>query len=119
MLYEILNAKKFEDGNKLRWFSSNYFDLKVSYNDDKIFFFQLTYNKIKNPHALSWHIDKGFLHEEVDDGEEPGRFKKSPILLPDGIFHSEVIAEKFKNESAEIDQSIAKFIYKKINIYKV
>ena len=118
MLIEIKNAKKFDHGLRTRWFSDDYFDLTIWLNDsEEIVSFQLTYDKYHNPHALSWKSGNGYRHEKVDDGEISGRYKKSPILLADGHFSKNIIADRFKSEGAEISPEITDFIYGKILSY--
>lgn len=120
MLFEIKNAKKFDHEKRVRWFSDEYFDLAVWFdNADGIDSFQLTYNKYRDPHVLSWTHDGGYLHEAVDDGEVSGRFKKSPVLMADGIFPGNEIAERFKLEAAELNREIADFVYEKIKSYDI
>ncbi len=118
MLYEIKNARKFDNDKRLRWFTNKYFDLTIWLEDDTIVSFQLTYDKYSNPHALTWRKEKGFEHEIIDDGEEPGKHKKSPILLPDGEFPKKQIADRFKNDSQEIDQGIASFVHTTLLSYQ-
>ncbi len=114
--YEIKNAKKYDNGVRIKWFSNQYFDLIVWFDDnDNIISFQLTYDKFQNPYAITWRHSRGFLHEKVDDGETGVRRKKTPILLPDGFFPHQEIAEKFKIESTDIDSVIKNFVFDKIS----
>ncbi len=116
MFYEIKNAKKYDNGVRIKWFSNQYFDLIVWFDDnDNIISFQLTYDKFQNPHAITWKHSRGFLHEKVDAGEAGGRRKKTPILLPDGYFPHHEIAEKFKIESSDIDSVINDFVHNKLS----
>ena len=63
MLYEIKNAKKFDNGKRIKWFSSNYFDLTVWYDDDmNIVLFKLSYDINLNQNALTWKKDQCFIH---------------------------------------------------------
>ncbi len=118
MIYEIKNARKYESGRRVQWFSDDFFDLSIWLDkDENIDSFQLTYDKYSDEHAITWRRDRGFLHEKIDDGEVPGRHKKSPILVPDGIFPKEPIADRFEKESRDIDPEISKFIHKKILDY--
>ena len=103
-----------------RWFEDEYFDLLVwQHETGEIVEFQLSYDKIRDQHALTWKKQKGYIHNKVDDGESrPGRFKASPILLADGIFQKDKIAERFRRNSKEIDKVVSSFVYNKLKAYK-
>ena len=44
--------------------------------------------------------------------------KATPILVPDGRFDYQVIAEKFRKESASIDPEISKFVFDMLSQYR-
>lgn len=91
-----------------RWFEDDYFDLIV-WEDEKfaIIGFQLCYDKLHNQHAITWTEKTGFMHNKVDDGEnKPGKYKSTPILVADGIFDHETIAETFKRNSVDLDTNL-------------
>lgn len=119
MLYEIRNIRQNEGEPRRRWFIDDYFDLVVWLNnDEEIQGFQLCYNKAKNQHALTWHKESGYMHNRVDSGEDkPGKPKGIPILVTDGFFDYEEVAEIFKKESRNIDDNISELVYKKILQY--
>ncbi len=115
MLYEIKTAKKYDNGIPVKYFADEYFDLKAWFDEkNNIISFQLTHDKFHSPHALTWSQDRGYMHNKIDDGEKPGRFKQSPILLPDGIFPKEGVAKRFEEASRNIDRSIADFVLRKL-----
>lgn len=116
MLSEIIRPKQIPGEPRRRWFSDDNFDLVVWIDtDDNIEGFQLCYNKKNNQHALTWHRDKGYFHSLVDDGEQdPGGYKQTPILLMDGVFSKDAVAQKFSLSSAQIDQDVFSFVYEKI-----
>ena len=118
MLYEIKNAKKYDKGTPIKWFSDEYFDLAVWFhNDGSIKSFQLCYNSINDPHALTWKEGKGFVHDRIDDGETRDHYKMTPILVADGEFPKEKILKKFLDASREIDPEIGNFVYQKISAF--
>ena len=118
MLSEVENVRQVRDEGYRRWFTDSFFDLIVWYEQDgSINGFQLCYDKFQKERALTWLKNKGFSHEKIDDGEIPGHSKMTPILVPDGEFSKESIAEKFKAEAKEIDPQIKEFIYTKISRY--
>ena len=115
MLYEIKNAKQFDKGTPIKWFSDDYFDLAVWFHKDgRIKSFQLCYDNFNDPHALTWKDEKGFVHDRIDDGETRDHHKMTPILVADGEFPKEKILTKFFESSREIDAGVADFIYQKI-----
>lgn len=119
MMYHIKNAKEFDGDRRIRWYSDEYFDLVIWLGpDDSIDAFQLVYNRYRQPYALTWKSGRGYLHEKVDDGEWGGMtMKMTPILLPDGIFQKDDIAEEFYKRSREIDGAVADFVYDRLNSY--
>lgn len=122
MLYEIKNVKSYENEPKRRWFFGHEIDLTVWFDDNKVIIgFQLCYNKPDNPHTLTWWEKSGYHHHVVDDGEDEGavRTKAIPILLADGLFEKNKIANLFYENSREIDPVIADFVYHRLLQYTV
>ncbi len=118
MLYEVTSVKQYKDEPMRRWFVDNYFDLIVWFRNGGIVGFQLCYDKTDNQHALTWYDGTGYLHNRIDDGEnKPGKFKSVPILVPDGRFSNNAVAEIFIKESAELEPDISAFVYQKIIQY--
>ncbi len=116
MLREIKNARQIKDELPRRWFNDDEMDLIVWIDESKeIAGFQLSYDKPHSEHALTWKRDVGFCHNRVDDGEgRPGRYKGTPLLIPDGTFDPNLIASRFLENSADIDQQISQFVYEKL-----
>ena len=102
-----------------RWFEDSYFDLLVWENESgQIVEFQLYYDKLHNQRSLTWKKQTGYMHSKVDDGEnKPGKYKSTPILIDDGVFDFETIAEKFKNNSKYIDTKVSTFVISKLKKY--
>lgn len=120
MLYEVKHVKQDDDGTLKRWFTDDdYFDLFVWIINNEIIRFQLCYDKIDFQRVLTWDKSKGFSHEGIDDGEVAGKYKRSPILVMDGLFDVNTVPEKFKKESVNIDPEISNFVYNKIKEYKL
>lgn len=119
MLCEIRNVKQYGGEPQRRWFVDDYFDLIVWLGEGKeIIGFQLCYDKLKNQHALTWHKHSGYIHNRVDDGEhKPGKYKATPVLVTDGRFEAEAVAEIFKRESKTMNKELARFIYQKLRKY--
>jgi hypothetical protein len=117
MLSEIKDVKQIENEGYRCWFADNYFDLIIWYEDKAITGFQLCYDKQGSERSLTWIKDRGFSHNKIDAGEHPGHTKMTPILVADGIFDKEKIAERFKKESKKIDADIAEFVYARLLAY--
>ena len=119
MLEEIPNPRQYPDEPKRRWFRSATFDLYVWISDGgDITGFQLCYKTGPVERALTWKEESGFFHAAVDDGEgDPGHFKGVPILVADGVFPRDEVAERFVAECMEIDPAVARFVGDKIRDY--
>ena len=119
MLYEIKGVSQDSTTYKKRWFFDHVIDLLIwSDIKNEIAGFQLCYDKLKNPHALTWFKDKGYRHNRIDFREDKiGRRRGSPILMADGKFEGDRIAEDFYRQSRNIDKWISKFVYEKIQGY--
>ncbi len=119
MFKEYKHVRQIEGEAKRRWFTDQYFDLIVWFDDEEnIIGFQLCYDISQKHRALTWRQGKGFSHHKVDDGENrPGKMKASPILVSDGVFDYAKIAESFRKKSLEIDEDVSRFVYNKIMEY--
>ena len=119
MLKESKNVHQIKGEPKRRWFSSDYFDLIVWFDEDKeICGFQLCYDIKRFERALTWIKGSGYSHNRIDSGEYGGlQSKESPILVKDGFFNKTEIDVRFIKESTEIDQEISNFVHQKIEAY--
>ncbi len=118
MLSEIRNPRQVPAEGFRRWFTDEYFDLIVWYNDDgRLIGFQLCYDKEERERVVTWTLAHGFQHDRIDSGEVPGRAKMTPIIVADGAFNAAPIAERFKEASANIEPGIASFVSERLNEY--
>lgn len=122
MLREFANVRQNEKESWRRWFESKNFDLIVWYDLDKttIKGFQLCYKKDFWETALTWKRKGGYSVNQdfVDTGETiPTEYKKSPILIPGGVFDKEDVIALFKQESAQLEEWLATFVLKKLQEY--
>jgi len=119
MLVEIKDVRQIENDDYRRWFTDDFFDLIVWYSDQGgVTGFQLCYDKAHMERALTWRRNRGFSHTKIDDGENPGQAKMTPILVADGLFSKQEIARRFERESRQIDPKVARFVFKKIMEYR-
>lgn len=119
MLTEFNNLRQIEDEDFRRWFSDDYFDLIVWYDNSKsIVGFQLCYDIHGEERAFTWHEDRGYSHAAVDSGEDRHSLhKKTPVLITDGIFDVDSISSRFKNTAIDIDKEIGDIVLNKIMKY--
>ena len=116
MLAEFGKGEVKENNLTRRWFGDSYLDLYVWLDEHgTIHKFQLCYDRSHDERALTWTSPSTYSHERVDDGENrPGKNKSTPVLVPDGVFSFNDIAERFLKESSGMDSRIAAFVHQKI-----
>jgi hypothetical protein len=118
MLSEIRNVRQVDGEGFRRWFTDEYFDLIVWFDDTRrLVGFQLCYDKLVHERALTWTLEHGFQHNCIDSGEVPGHSKMTPIIIADGAFDSNPVSERFRQSSANIDRAIASFVLDTISAY--
>ena len=116
MLKEVLDVRQVPGDSRRRMFFSEDMDLTVWFDDrDEVLGFELCYDKGKSERAVRWRRGYGFLHQRVDDGENrPGRYKATPILVPDGLFDAKKISRLFEESSRDMDRSLSDLVYRKL-----
>ncbi len=121
MIEEYENIQQNKEGVYHKLFFDDYFELNIFYNidDTEIVRFQLLYNRKDNPHILTWMNDLGFKHTKAYNKDVNASRKKKYMLIPDGIFNNEKLAQKFKEESKNVDPDTAEFILSKILEYDI
>ncbi len=120
MLVEISGTRQIAGEGFRRWFTDEYFDLIVWYDDSRALLgFQLCYDKEGRERALTWTHAHGFQHSRIDAGEIAGHAKMSPIVVADGAFGHDAVAERFHAESGRMDGGIAEFVYETLKKYPV
>lgn len=118
MLTEVPNARQIAGEGVRRWFTDDYFDLIVWYGmDRRLLGFQLCYDKPTRERALTWTSAHGFQHDRVDAGEVPGHSKMTPIIVADGAFDRDPVAERFRRASGGIDPTVASFVLERLRSF--
>ena len=112
MLREIPAIRQRPDEPTRRWFTDERMDLTVWLDArGALLAFQLAYDKSDSERALEWHRNGGFRHHRVDDGEaETGRYKQTPLLLPDGIVPRDRLLAEFGRRSLELERNLRREI---------
>jgi len=119
MLSEIRNARQIAGEGRRRWFTDDFFDLIVWYGDGEApIGFQLCYDKKERERALTWTIEHGYQHNRIDSGEIPGHAKMTPIIIADGSFERDPIAQRFRAASGGIDPAVAGFVVEKLDDFR-
>jgi hypothetical protein len=118
MLREVRHVMQFPGEPRRRWFSDEDFDLIVWVDpEDQIIGFQLCYDKEIDQKALTWHNQDGYQHSRVDDGDNPGKMKASPVLEADRHFDHEGIGRRFRENKGDVPEKIVDCVYEKIMNY--
>jgi hypothetical protein len=116
MLKEI-RPTKCDDGRHRRWFSDEYFDLIIWYGDTKVSVtgFQLCYDKEGMERAFSWSIDKGAIHNRIDNGEASPFKNMSPILVPDGAIPFGELMKQFQARAKDLDKDVFDLVVRELS----
>ena len=119
MLREIRDVKQVPGEPRRRWFSDEAFDLIVWFEpEDRIVGFQLCYDKGTEQKALTWLKEAGVQHSRIDDGDNPGKMKASPVLEANGPFDREGIGRRFVEIRGDVPEEIADRVYDRILPYR-
>ena len=117
MLVEKKDVRQIPGEGERRWFTDDYFDLIVWYEEAQVIGFQLCYDKAGRERALTWHRPNRYLHTRIDDGEAPFTYKMSPVLVQDGIFDSPGVLQRFRRASVGIDPRVAALVLERLGVY--
>ena len=119
MLIELTGISQKNEKYRRRWFEDNYFEL-IAWQDSYggIYGFQLCYERFGNERTLTWKSDTGFDHEKIDDSRTMGSMPATAILVPDGVFPSDMIIDEFRSRSGNIDEAISGFVIDKLLEYR-
>ncbi len=125
MLAEIKGARQIPGEGFRRWFTDDDCDLIVWYDAAaadaapaaRLKGFQLCYDKTGRERALTWTREHGFQHNRIDSGEVPGHAKMTPVIMADGEFSRDVVAEQFRARASRLDPALARFVYAAVKGY--
>lgn len=120
MLTEFTAVRQIPQDGFRRWFTDEEFDLYVWYTDStkqEIVGFQLCYNKDGEQKALTWRRNRGYLHNAIDDGESSPFKNRTPILVADGTFPRNQIAERFRLAAKHLEPALFALVESRIAAY--
>ena len=111
-LRELPDTRQIPGEPRRRWFNSLELDLIVWLDDrERPSGFQLCYGKSRGERALTWHRGRGYDHAAVDAGEDmPTKYKGTPILMADGVFHADRVRDEFLEASEQVPADIRSFV---------
>ncbi len=120
MLSEIRKVRQISGDPKRRWFNDEKMDLVLWLDDAGEFSgFQLSYNKPYAEKAVTWSCLRGFSHQGIDNGESrPGKYKGTPILVPDGTLDSWSLCGEFRSRAKNLDGVIVDFVSRRLVEYE-
>lgn len=99
-----------------RWFSDDYFDLIVWYDEQgRADGFQLCYDKEGDERAFTWRKDQPPTHERIDSGEESPLKNRAPILVPDGLVSYADLIGRFRERAATIEPELFDLVLRKLS----
>jgi hypothetical protein len=112
---ELQHVRQVPGEWRRRWFTDDFFDLIVWYENDGITGFQLCYDNQHNPRAFTWTKSHGQRHDGIDVGDVPGfGHKQTPILVADGLFNVDEIWDKFIEASKALPQEIVAVVRQRL-----
>ena len=118
VLREIRDVRQVQEEPRRRWFSDENFDLIVWFDpENEVIGFQLCYDKETEQKALTWLNQDGYQHSRIDNGDNPGKMKASPVLEANGHFDREGIGHRFRKNRGDVPDKIADYVYEKIMNY--
>src|SRR5687768_8953096 len=84
MLREISAVRQDRPGLKRRWYQDDFFDLYTwQAANGSVVSFQLCYDVSGRERALTWHHQRGFSHNRVDNRTAPGKHAATRRFIQD------------------------------------
>ena len=119
MMREVKDPRQIASDPRRRIFNNDKLQLVLWISEqNEICGFQLCYEIGKIKKALTWWLDEGFTHKNLDDGENRvQRSKMTPVLTPNGIFPFNEVYPLFVAKSYNLDPVLRDFIKEKLRAY--
>ena len=120
MLRELPATRQVPGEKMRRWFFCHELDLVVWFDHaGHPVGFQLAYDKYRDEHSIAWHVDRGFRHYLVDEGDPLAGESETPLLYADGAFDAARVSDLFRSLSSDMPPPIAQFVMEKLSAYPV
>jgi len=118
-MFRELNVSQQSHERRRRWFTDDKFiEIIVWFNADASFYgFQLCYGPKHSQSVLTWIRGHGFRHNAIEDGEEPAVYKRTPILVKDGVFDRAAVMRRFRENRRGLPRDIQEFVSGKLQEY--
>lgn len=107
---KIIVQDEFRKGLKKYWFADE--DMELIYwldKNQKVFSFQLCYDKNHRERAVVWHLNEGLKHYQVDGGEDQ-EFNRSPVFLDSDKESLNQVKRRFHESSQKIPNHVVQFV---------
>ena len=113
MLKEFEGIRQTAAGRRRNFVADGY-DLYAWYDDNEhLYGFQLVYGLGDEQKALTWTEKEGYFHNNVDEGES-GRFKQTPLLVPDGVFAPAALLARLEPLMVEVEAPVRELVLDRI-----
>ena len=114
-MIEAPNVRQIRGEGRRRWFSDDYFDLIVWYQDNGISGFQLCYDRTGTPRVLTWSVKGGAKHNGIDDGDDPLQtYKAIPVLIENNDFDAQAVGIRFHDAAASMPSEISAMVIEQL-----
>jgi hypothetical protein len=116
VLHEIKNVRQEAGAGRRRWFESDGLELVVWFDaSGKIDGFQICYELGQGEHALTWRINRGFMHSAVDTGDDTPLKNRTPVLTPDNDVPWLEIARLFDARAETLEPALRQLVHDKLS----
>lgn len=119
MLVEFKGVSQKAEGFR-RLFTDEIFDLYLWYDspDGPLVGFQLCYDLGCDPHSLTSYMGRDSFHNRIDEGEDEGGYKGTPILVSDGFFDRDLVLRRFNESASTLADDIRLLVVRAIEEYR-
>lgn len=115
-LMEITGIRQDVDGWHKRWFTSATEDLYVWSNGRVVRAFEYCFDKDRVERAIRWHCDYAPSYTCIDNGDHPGGYKRSPLLVAGDKPDITYVVRRFCRSARLIESSLFQAIVQRIRV---
>lgn len=115
MLRELSSTRQIKGEPARKWYFSHDLDLVVWFDALGVpCAFQLAYDKSDDERSVSWHLERGYRHYVVDDGECDAGRSETPFLYTGGAFKKDEVLARFHAAAVDLPSDIAAWVAEKL-----